>query len=90
MLAMRAVFRGILLARRVWDLTVRSYTLQDQSSFKAALNVVVAEERALDAPEDQTDVGSPRNGLYAHLCQDDSRSGYQPGGLISFYPSPFD
>jgi hypothetical protein len=37
---------------------------------KTPLNVVVAEERALDGPEDLTGKTMAQIGLYAHPCQD--------------------
>jgi hypothetical protein len=46
--------------------------------FKAALQVVVAEERALDGPEDLTTETAAQIGLYAHLCQDSRTSGNRP------------
>jgi hypothetical protein len=47
-------------------------------SLKAALNVVVGEERVLDDPEGLTDRTTAQNGLYAHLCQDSWTFGNRP------------
>ena len=46
--------------------------------FKAALNVFVAEERALDGPEDLTGKATAQIGLYAHRGQDSRTSGNRP------------
>jgi hypothetical protein len=45
----------------------------------AALNIVVADERTLDGPEDLTGKTTAQIGLYAHLCQDSRTSKKRPG-----------
>jgi hypothetical protein len=62
--AMRSVFRWLLLTRRVCGWPREGYSLQDQSSFKAALNGFVSEERVLDNQEDLADEPRAQIGLY--------------------------
>jgi hypothetical protein len=50
---------------------------------KTPLNVVVAEERALDGPEDLTTETAAHIGLYTHRAQADRGSSSRPGGLNS-------
>ena len=57
--------------------------------FKASLKVVVAEERALDGPEDLTGKTTAQIGLYSHLCQDSLTSGDRPGANFLPTPAPF-
>jgi hypothetical protein len=53
---------------------------------KAVLNVVVAEERALDGPEDLTHETTAQIGLYAHLGQDSRTSCNRLGALTPATP----
>jgi hypothetical protein len=45
---------------------------------KTPLNVFVAEELALDGPEDLAHVTTAQIGLYTHLCQDGLTSNNRP------------
>ena len=53
--------------------------IHDAGEFlKASLNAVVAEERALDYPEDLTDETTAQMGFYTHPCQGNRTSGNRP------------
>jgi hypothetical protein len=54
---------------------------------KASLNVVVAEERAIDGPEDLTGETRAQIGLYAHPTQDGRTFDHQPGYRTPAYPA---
>ena len=56
--------------------------------FTAALNVFVAEEQALDGPEDLTGKTSAQSGFYTHRGLDGRTSTIRPGVLTPDIPSP--
>jgi hypothetical protein len=55
---------------------------------KAAFNAPVADERALEGPEDPTRRTTPQIGLYAHPCQAGRTSSNRPGVETPDYPAP--
>jgi hypothetical protein len=63
------------------------YLLNDQGALKAALNVVVAVEQALDDPEGLIGETTAQMDLYTHLGQDSRTSCNRPGALTPAYPS---
>jgi hypothetical protein len=56
---------------------------------KAALNVVVGDERLLDGPEDLTGKTTAQSGLYTHPCQHSRTLATSRGRLTPDTPPPY-
>jgi hypothetical protein len=62
-------FYGTLIALHTlkWPDPLLAYSPDDQGAFQAALNFVVAAERALDGPDGLSDGTTAQIGIYVHL-----------------------